>query len=147
MRDRALGVVKKTINVRLAGIDAPEMGHFGWHAQPYSKEAQQWLENYTKGRRVTLTLHRMDQYGRAVATVHIRRWGILRRNVSLAMVRAGYATVYHNSGAQYGGIKDELMEAEAWARKKKLGMWKQSLSNYVSPSQFKSAMRAVKGSK
>lgn len=56
----------ETINVRLAGIDAPEMAHFGGQSQPYALEAKQWLARMVEGRPVTIWLHRYDQYSRIV---------------------------------------------------------------------------------
>lgn len=111
-----LRVKDETINIRLAGIDAPEMGHFGGTPQPYSFEARQWLANLLLGKRVSVQLHRLDQYSRAVASVHYRRFGIFRKNVSLAMIEAGYATVYSGAGAEYGGIEPILRAAEAKAK-------------------------------
>jgi len=108
----------------LAGIDAPEMGHFGSKPQPYSSEAKEWLTKFVQGRRVTVHLHRMDQYSRVVATVTFGpRFALIallmpwwRTNVSLAMVEAGFATVYDSCGAEYGGIKAKLIAAEAKAK-------------------------------
>ncbi|SPO23283.1 uncharacterized protein UTRI_01961 [Ustilago trichophora] len=36
-------LVRETISVRIAGVDAPESGHFGKPAQPFSKEAKAFL--------------------------------------------------------------------------------------------------------
>lgn len=36
-------LVRETISVRIAGVDAPESAHFGKPAQPYSKEAKAFL--------------------------------------------------------------------------------------------------------
>ncbi len=102
--------------MRLAGIDAPEIGHFGGASQPYAEEAKAWLTEYVQGRRVTIKLHRLDQYSRAVATAHVWRNLFFRKNVSLAMVQAGYATVYTSANAEYGGIEKALLAAEARAR-------------------------------
>ena len=132
-----------TINVRLAGIDAPEMAHFGTKPQPYAVEAKEWLTNFVQGRRVKIQLLRIDQYGRAVAMVWVHRrrfpfffWPVWW-NVSLEMVQAGFATIYRDAGAEYGNIKDKLLAAEQRAKKQRIGMWKQSSSEYQSPGDFK----------
>lgn len=97
----------ETINVRLAGIDAPEMAHFGGACQPYAKEAKAWLTKYADGRRATIQLLRYDQYGRAVAAVHVG-WFPFRGNISVEMVKAGFATIYEDGGAVYGSFEAEI---------------------------------------
>lgn len=132
----------ETLNIRLAGIDAPEMGHFGGTPQPFAAEAKEWLTQYTMGRQASLKVHRLDQYSRAVATVWVRRWFFLHKNVSLEMVKAGYATVYTGAGAEYGTAKEQLVRAEKWARRCRRGMWRQNSSEYVSPAEYKRQLRA-----
>lgn len=133
-----------TINVRIAGIDAPEMAHFGSPAQPYAQDAMQWLTKTIQGKSITLIPHRIDQYGRLVASVYWRPlagWWPWRRNLSLAMVEAGWAVVYEGGGAEWGGIKERLKEAEAKAQRARRGMWKQSPSSFVHPADFKRSER------
>lgn len=119
------------------------MAHFGTKSQPFAHEAKEWLTKYVQGRQVRIQLHRIDQYGRAVATVWVHRRSLipflwpLWYNVSLEMVRSGYATIYRDTGAEYGGILADLEAAEIRARKSKLGMWTQSPLQYQSPSDFK----------
>lgn len=134
----------ETINVRLAGIDAPEIGHFGGISQPYAEEAKKWLTNFVHNRSATIVPHRLDQYSRLVASVFVRRWFFFKYNVSLAMVQAGYATVYTNAGAEYGDAKEKLISAEAHAKKRRLGMWRQSAADYVSPSEYKKNNRGLR---
>lgn len=57
---------ENTISVRLAGVDAPEMGHFGAKAQPFSAEAKQCLEDLVLGKKVSIQIPQRDQYNRAV---------------------------------------------------------------------------------
>jgi endonuclease YncB( thermonuclease family) len=104
-----------TIHVRLAGVDAPEGAHFGNPAQPYASEALSWLTNYVLGRRVRVTLCARDRYERVVCSVKVWRWGF-RRDVSLEMAKAGWAEVYDNAGAEYGGLERELRQAVETAK-------------------------------
>ena len=99
-----------TLHIRLAGVDAPEGAHFGMTAQPYAVEAQDWLKRYVLGRRVRVRLLARDRYERVVCSVKVWRWGI-RRDVSLEMAKAGYAEMYDNAGAEYGGLESQLRKA------------------------------------
>lgn len=115
----------QTVHIRLAGIDAPELSHFGRPAQPYSQDAMDWLTSYLRGRRVRCYVHKIDQYGRAVATVYVRK-GILRRDVGLQMLKTGLATVYEaKSGAVFGGegVEKVYRSTEEQAKRKGKGMW------------------------
>jgi endonuclease YncB( thermonuclease family) len=115
------------IHVRIAGIDAPELAHFGRPAQPFGKEALEFLTSYLINRRVRVQLWRRDQYERVVATVHVRRGIIpLKRDVSLEMLRRGLATVYEAKfGAEFGDMEAQYREAEAKAKSAGIGLWKE----------------------
>jgi len=119
------------------------MAHFGTKSQPFAPEAKEWLTKFVQGRKVYIHLHRIDQYGRAVSTVWVHRrrfpwlWWPVWWNVSLEMVRAGFATIYRDTGAEYGGILKDLESAEARAKKARVGMWVQSKEEYQSPGDFK----------
>ena len=114
----------KKVSIRIAGIDAPEGAHFGHPAQPYSKEALDWLTSYILHRRVRAFVYKKDQYDRAVATVYVRRW-LLRRDVGLQMLRLGLATVYEaKTGAEFGpGLEERYRKAEWWAKRRRKGLW------------------------
>jgi len=53
-----------TIHIRLAGVDAPELAHFGNPAQPFSKEAFDYLTNLVNQKKVTVDLLSKDRYNR-----------------------------------------------------------------------------------
>lgn len=130
-----------TVHIRLAGVDAPELSHFGRPAQPYSSEALNWLTAYVKGRRVRCYVHKADQYSRVVATAYVRK-GLLRRDVGLQMLRAGFATVYEaKSGAEFASksIEEKYRQAEQWAKDKKKGMWQSE--KLESPREYKNRYR------
>lgn len=138
-----IDIRSETINVRLAGIDAPELAHFGMAEQPYAKEAIEWLRKKVQGRSIKIRPLRIDQYQRLVASVWVRRLFFWWQNVSLEMVRNGYATMYTGIGAEYDGLKGKLEQLEQRARRKQLGMWQQlRTGTYVSPAEHKNNFRA-----
>ncbi|ETV74190.1 hypothetical protein, variant [Aphanomyces astaci] len=115
-----------TLQIRLAGVDTPEMPHFGKECQPYAKEAKAWLVHELKGAVVTVTLLRRDQYGRAVCMVtYSKSWWAVKKNVSEELLRVGLAKVYRLAGAEYGGLLDTFNILEAHAKKAKLNIWSQ----------------------
>lgn len=125
------------VHIRIAGIDAPELAHFGKPAQPFSKEAFDFLNSYILHRRVRAYVYRRDQYDRAVATVYVRKW-FLRRDVGLQMLKRGLATVYEaKSGAEFGELEDKYRSTEKWSKLKKKGMWSGNQRNYESPRNYK----------
>ncbi|KAF2707508.1 SNase-domain-containing protein [Pleomassaria siparia CBS 279.74] len=120
------GLLRKTIHIRLAGIDAPELAHFGREAQPFSKEAHEWLIQYIQDRRVRAYIYRRDQYDRVVAQVYVRRW-LWRKDIGLEMLKMGFATVYEaKSGSEFGEFEQRYRDAEQKARESKVGMWSKS---------------------
>ncbi|PGH23236.1 hypothetical protein AJ80_02652 [Polytolypa hystricis UAMH7299] len=136
----------RTIHIRLAGIDAPELAHFGRPAQPYAEDAHKWLTDYLLHRRIRAYIYRGDQYGRVVGTVYVRRF-LLRRDVGLQMLREGFATVYEaKTGVEFGGkeMEEKYRQAEQWAKSKKKGLWKdhkkQSKGGWESPREYKTRM-------
>jgi endonuclease YncB( thermonuclease family) len=151
---RREGLAGKTIHIRIAGIDAPELPHFGRPGQPGGQEALEFLTSYILNRRVRAYIYRRDQYERVVATVFVRKWG-LRRDVGLEMLKRGLATVYEAKyGAEFGAYEQSYREAEAHAKSRKVGMHSEpSLTDRLllrgrkepleSPRQFKTRMEAL----
>ncbi|EZF33859.1 endonuclease [Trichophyton mentagrophytes] len=136
-----------TIHIRIAGVDAPELAHFGRPAQPFGEEAHKWLTNRLTGRRIRAYVYRPDQYNRIVATVYAYRFLFFPQDIGLQMLREGLATVYEaKSGAEFGGPEQEkkYRNAEALAKKKGKGLWKtKGSNNWESPREFKSRMNAM----
>ena len=122
----------------MAGVDAPELAHFGRPSQPYAQEALDWLTAYVLGRRVRAYVYKIDQYNRVVGTAYVRR-GLLRRDVGLQMLRAGFATVYEaKTGAEFGeGLEAKYRRAEWWAKTKRIGMWAGRRKDFESPREYK----------
>ncbi|KAI1006932.1 putative endonuclease [Podosphaera aphanis] len=134
----------RTIHIRLAGIDAPELAHWGKPAQPHSAEALAWLENYIYNRRVRAYIYKRDQYERVVATVWVRRF-LVRRDVGREMLKAGLATVYEaKSGAEFGEFEKKYRMEEEAARKRKVGIWAGNPKLFESPREYKTRNATVK---
>ncbi|KAK5113118.1 hypothetical protein LTR62_003697 [Meristemomyces frigidus] len=116
---------EQTVSVRLAGIDAPECAHFGNPDQPFGPEALAWLRDAIQGRYVRMTVHKVDQYQRVVGTAYRRKWGFLKSDVGLEMLKCGLATVYEaKSGAEFGGKEEVYRRAEGRAKSRGVGMWR-----------------------
>ena len=132
----------QTIHVRIAGVDAPELAHFGKPAQPYGREALDWLTRYVQGQRVRVYVRSRDRFDRVVANPKIRTWPAkwIRRDVGLEQVRAGLATVFREGGAEYGGMLPLLEKAEDEAKKAKRGMWARG-KKLETPAEYKRRTR------
>jgi len=102
----------RTITVRLACIDAPELGQ-----SPWGQQARQQLQSLAPvGSAIALRSKTTDRYGRQVAEVS--RGG---RNLNQALVASGAAFVYW----QYiqGCDRQAYSRLENEARLKGLGVW------------------------
>lgn len=99
----------KQINVRLARIDAPELG------QPFGQEAKSALEGLTIGREVVVTGKPHDKYGRMLAEVRTKAG-----NVNIVLVRSGLAWAYRTD-TQPAESSAEAAQAEA--TRAGMGLW------------------------
>ncbi|PPR00271.1 hypothetical protein CVT26_009023 [Gymnopilus dilepis] len=132
----------ETLHIRMAGVDAPEASHFGKPAQPYSAESLAWLRDRILGKTVYVLPLRKDQYLRVVARVHqapriLPGFLFLGKDLSAEMLKAGWATVYEQAGAEYGKLGKEgylLLEAQAKAARR--GMWARGTAG-ESPAEYK----------
>lgn len=146
------GLKGKTLHVRIAGIDAPEMAHFGRPEQPFGKEALAWLRGEVLGKFVRVRPWRRDQYDRVVCTVYKRKWMVWRTDVGLEMIRKGLATVYEAKfGSEFGGMEEVYREAEKEAKRRGVGMWQKPgfigkligrKESSESPREYKTRMAA-----
>ena len=103
--------LRRSFPVRLYGIDAPEL------AQPYGPEARDQLAVLVRGG-IRLEEIAKDRYGRTVGVLYpdSRR----RECVNVEMVRYGMAWWYR----RYGGRELGFPEAEAEAKTRRRGVWK-----------------------
>lgn len=142
----------RTIHVRIAGVDAPELAHFGRPAQPYSQEAIDWLRGYVLHSYVRVYPFRQDQYNRVVCAVYKRRWVFFKSDVGLQMLKRGLATVYEAKfGSEFGNKEEEYRAAEEAAKARKVGMWAEpglvgrmlgKKTSFESPREYKTRMAA-----
>ncbi|RPB27164.1 SNase-domain-containing protein [Terfezia boudieri ATCC MYA-4762] len=131
---------QRTVHIRIAGIDAPELGHWGNPAQPYSAESLEWLRTYILGKRVRAYIYRRDQYERIVCSAKVWK-GLWRRDLGLEMLKAGVAAVYEaKTGAEFGDMELKYRVAEATAKIQKKGMWGLK-GQYESPGTYKKALK------
>lgn len=101
----------RSLTIRLACIDAPEMAQTPWGAQSRAYLAQR----LPRGREVQVIPHTIDRYGRTVAEV------ISDLSIHLVMVEDGQAFAYR----RYldGCDVKELLEAEYRASRHRYGVW------------------------
>lgn len=99
---------RETIRLRLNGIDAPET------AQPYGKNAKEWLSKAIGGKMVQVQVTEKDRYGRSIAEIRYRG-----KSINLELVKVGLAWRY----IQYAKDRRDLERAESDARQKRAGLW------------------------
>jgi micrococcal nuclease len=111
----------KQTKIRLAFIDTPEL------KQPYGKRAKKALSDKIFGKMVLVDHHYDDRYQRSVATLFYES-----ENINLAMVEEGHAWVY-----RYYTKDPEYINAEEFAKRAKLGLWKLSKGQRMPPWQWR----------
>jgi micrococcal nuclease len=117
------------LNVRLAGIDAPEVGHGKKKpGQPYGNEAKDFLNLQVQGKKVMIRQTDLDHYNRPVVELIVGNEVINRKLVQSGMAEAYRGKTKRLDSAPY------LMD-EAAAKKAGLGIWSQT--SYMSPSDFR----------
>ena len=122
----------KQIKIRIAFLDAPELG------QPFGYRAKQAMSNLLIGKNVVVRPHTIDPYGRLVGLVYVE--GV---DAGLQMLRHGLAWCY----ARYlpeatVDIQSSYRQAEAEAGEQRRGLW--SEHGPVEPWLFRRAARQAK---
>lgn len=103
----------RTVTVRLACIDAPELAQ-----SPYGAAARAYLrQRLPLGAPVTLDVHSTDRYGRLVAEV------IGEINLGLALVEDGQAFAYRRYLEACDGRA--YLDAEFRASRHRFGVWQE----------------------
>ena len=101
---------RRNLEVRLEGIDAPEIG------QRHSQSSRRYLERLARGQ-LSLLVTGVDQYGWVLGV--LRKARADGRSLNRAMVEAGWA--YHYE--QYAPRARVLRDAQALARRERRGVW------------------------
>jgi endonuclease YncB( thermonuclease family) len=96
------------VNVRVYGIDAPEMGQ-----EPWGQWSRDMLRNMVPAGKVMVRVMDIDHYGRAVAQLYVGD-----RDLGLEMLRQGGAVVYE----RYNKFRS-YRTAQRQARRETLGVW------------------------
>lgn len=112
--------------VRLAGIDAPELGRGQTQPQYYAREAKAELERLARGRQVSLLaagVNDHDRHGRLVADVRLTDG----RSLNELMVASGAAFFYPHRDLE-PELQERLREIQARAIHERRGLWAGLLS-------------------
>ncbi len=108
------------VRVRLASIDAPEIGHGrAQPGQPYGKAARQALADLVAGKNVRLHCYEQDQYGREICDVPLDDG----RLASQALVASGMVWANQQGRGKY--MRDaSLPDLQRRAKQQHLGLWR-----------------------
>lgn len=123
------------VNVRLAGIDAPEVSHSKKRpGQPLGEEAKVFLNALVQGKAVQVRQSDLDPFNRPV--VELVQGAI---SVNLRMVQEGFAEAYRGKAKRLD--RAPYLGAEAAAKAAKKGIW--GLPVHVSPAHFRLSAKRV----
>ena len=101
------------IQVRLSGIDAPEL------SQPFGHEAKSYLESLILHKSVVVKVNKTDRYGRSIGKIKLKSV-----DQNLLLVDAGLAWWYRYYKAdQPNQDQESYEEAETKARAERRGLW------------------------
>jgi len=128
---------RKKLNVRLYGIDAPELDKVNRKTkriikpgQPFGIEAKSYLSSLVFGRDVRLQLLVSDDNRKLVTIVWIGE-----KNINLEMIKAGMAEAYWEYLPDQV-YREQFRDAEREARKNRIGVWSQGVL-YERPSEYR----------
>ena len=116
------------MNVRLAGIDTPELKGRGKAAQPMAEEAKGFTQSALKGKKIGMRQTDLDHYNRPVVEFYQDK-----KLFNVTLVEQGLAEAYRGKTKRMD--KAIYIAAEETAKKAKKGIW--SVKDYVSPSKHR----------
>lgn len=112
-------VNKKTLKVRLAHVDCPEMG------QPFGEQARELTSSLTLKKKVQVEIKSYGENDQLIGRVTIDG-----KDLSMTLVESGLAWYYKKHGSER-----YLSKAQRKARKGKIGLWSQN--NPIPPWDFR----------
>jgi endonuclease YncB( thermonuclease family) len=131
---KTLTAENQLLRVRVAWIDAPEMG------QASGRRAKQFMSALVFGKEVELRPHVIDRYGGTVAMVFVDG-----RDVGLELIKNGLAWAYgYYLPEASPEIQAQYTATETAARVSRLGLWQDS--NPQPPWDFRRAEREQRAS-
>ena len=101
----------KKEKIRFYGIDAPES------SQEYGLESKTFVKDRVDNKRIEVEITDTDRYGRKIGKIYYNG-----EYLNEEVVESGYAWWYE----QYAKRDSDLKDAEKYARREKLGLWKSS---------------------
>lgn len=106
----------RTVNVRLEGIDAPEL------SQPYGAQSREALARLVAQQPVTVSYSKTDRYGRVIGRVHTRDC----TDVNLRQLASGMAWFYAAFQCELpGSARRQYRTTQEAARSERVGLWAQ----------------------
>lgn len=124
------------MNVRLAGIDAPETSnrHNKSKGQPMGDEATEYVNGILAGKTVEIEQVDLDAYNRPVVVI----WNN-GKNFNITLVENGFAEAYR--GAVKRIDQGAYVQAEAGAKSAKKGIWSLPDTIRQSPAEYRKGLR------
>jgi len=136
----------EVIRMRMAAIDAPEMGRGGGEGQPFSIESRDWLRSQILGETIYCQLlKREGLHGRMIVLAflppRLLPWlspGTRGTNLSEETIRQGWAFVYESESGEFPhpDKREGYLKLMDEAQKAKVGMWRKGTS-LETPGQYK----------
>lgn len=109
------------IRIRLADIDAPELG------QPYSTKSKQYLASLIDKKQVLIKDKGLDIYQRTLAIIFYHQ-----KNINEIMVKNGYAWAYRINKI---ATNQRIARFQSQAKQQKIGLWQDK--NPIEPRVYK----------
>lgn len=134
--------LSKSLTIRIAGIDTPEIAKKKESGQKYGNEAKLFAEKKLLNKVINLKILSKDRYNRVLGIVY-NQGSITTKQIDIAeeLLQEGLAVVYRQGGATYGGKKDIYEKLEKQAIEKQKGIWSDGPQQVELPSVYKQKLK------